>query len=53
MSLPIGIFGFSEMWLGVTCGEIIAPAEFLQNGGHLVPIAAPHGCEELHENLTR
>jgi hypothetical protein len=36
-----------QMWVGVTSGEIIAPAAFLKNGRYLVPVQAPHGCEEL------
>lgn len=35
-----------QMWVGVTSGEVAAPAAFLQNGKHLVPVASPHGCEE-------
>ncbi len=43
----------AQMWVGVTSGEIIAPAAFLQNGDHLVPVDAPRGCEELQKNLSR
>jgi hypothetical protein len=36
-----------QMWVGVSTAEGTAPAVFLQNGKHLVPVQAPHGCEEL------
>ena len=39
------------MWVGVPSEERLAPAIFLQNGEHLVPIEATHGCEELMEKL--
>jgi hypothetical protein len=40
-----------QMWVGVPSEERLAPAIFLQNGEHLVPIEATHGCEELMEKL--
>jgi hypothetical protein len=40
-----------QMWVGVAPEEISAPAAFLQNGKLLVPLGAPHGCEELREKL--
>lgn len=43
----------SQMWVGVASAEIIAPAAFLQDGDHLVPIVSPHGCEELMKALKQ
>jgi hypothetical protein len=38
-----------QMWVSVSSG--IAPAAFLQNGKHLVPVGSPHGCQQLIDNL--
>jgi hypothetical protein len=42
-----------QMWVGVATKEISAPAAFLENDKHLVPVESPHGCEELRNNLKR
>ena len=41
-----------HMWVGLNQNGDIAPAAFLQNGKFLVPVRAPHGCEDLKKNLA-
>ncbi len=41
----------NDMWVGINQSGDIAPAAFLQNGKFLVPVRAPHGCEDLKKDL--
>lgn len=41
-----------HMWVGINQSGDIAPAAFLRNGEFLVPVRAPHGCEDLKRNLA-
>lgn len=40
-----------QMWVSVPSHAEFAPAAFLQNGDYLVPLGAPHACEELQKEM--
>src|SRR3984885_4698478 len=41
----------ADMWVGLNQSGGNAPAAFLQNGKYLVPVTAPHGCEDINKNF--
>jgi hypothetical protein len=39
------------MWVALNQSGGDAPAAFLRDGKYLVPVTAPHGCEDLNRNF--